>query len=86
MQRKYRNIEIKGIEPALQTKVTILIIDRSYSFVAELSDDTKSDSEGAVGLCSYSNSKSTVLSYVSIFETLGDRANCTNNSKIYTKN
>ena len=70
MQRKYRNIEIKGIEPALQTKVTILIVDRSYSFVAELSDDTKSDSEGAVGLCSYSNSKSTVLSYVSIFETL----------------
>ena len=60
MQRKYRNIEIKGIEPALQTKVTILIVDRSYSFVAELSDDTKSDSEGAVGLCSYSNSKSTV--------------------------
>ena len=51
MQRKYRNIEIKGIEPALQTKVTILIVDRSYSFVAELNDGTQSDSEGAVGLC-----------------------------------
>ncbi|MGH9985168.1 MAG: ATP-binding protein [Nitrososphaeraceae archaeon] len=70
MQRKYKNIEIRGIEPALQTRVTILIVDKSYSFVTELNDDTKPDSEDAVGLCSYSNSKSTVLSYVSIFETL----------------
>ena len=54
-----RNIEIKGIEPALQTKVTILIVDRSYSFVAELNDDTQSDSEGAVGFGQLINSKST---------------------------
>jgi len=40
------------------------------SLSVEVKDDTKSTSEKAMGLTSYSNSKSTVLSYVSIFESL----------------
>jgi signal transduction histidine kinase len=36
----------------------------------ELKDDTKDDSYEAVGMATYSNSKSVVLSYVSIFESL----------------
>ena len=54
----------------MQTKVSILIVDRKYSLSVEVKDDTKSTSEKAMGLTSYSNSKSTVLSYVSIFESL----------------
>ena len=50
--------------------LTILIIDRKVSFVIELLDDTKSTFEEAIGLATYSNSKSTALSYVSIFESL----------------
>ena len=49
---------------------TILIVDRKVSFVIELIDDTKSTFEEAIGLATYSNSKSTALSYVSIFESL----------------
>ena len=49
---------------------TILIVDRTVSFVIEVIDDTKSTFEEAIGLATYSNSKSTVLSYVSIFESL----------------
>lgn len=49
---------------------TILIVDRTVSFVIELIDDTKSTFEEAIGLATYSNNKSTVLSYVSIFESL----------------
>ena len=49
---------------------TILIVDRNVSFVIELIDDTKATFEEAIGLATYSNSKSTVLSYVSIFESL----------------
>ncbi|HEY6668444.1 MAG TPA: HAMP domain-containing sensor histidine kinase [Candidatus Nitrosopolaris sp.] len=63
-------IKIRFIEPQLQTKVSILIVDRKYSLSVEVKDDTKSTSEKAMGLTSYSNSKSTVLSYVSIFESL----------------
>ncbi|MGH9927028.1 MAG: hypothetical protein ACRD5B_16795, partial [Nitrososphaeraceae archaeon] len=49
---------------------TILIVDRKASFVIELIDDTKATFEEAIGLATYSNSKSTALSYVSIFESL----------------
>jgi len=36
----------------------------------ELKDDTKQTSIEAIGLATYSNSQSTFLSYVSIFESL----------------
>jgi two-component system, OmpR family, sensor histidine kinase VicK len=48
--------------------VTTLIIDNEFSLVIELKDDTKESSSEAMGLATYSNSESTVLSYVSIFE------------------
>src|SRR6476620_2275779 len=63
-------IQIQNIEQSMQTRVTILIVDKTYSLVIELKDDTKQSSNKAIGLGAYSNSKSTVLSYVSIFEIL----------------
>jgi signal transduction histidine kinase len=41
-----------------------------YSLVVELLDDSKENIEEAIGLATYSNSRSTVLSYASIFESL----------------
>ena len=63
-------IKIRNVEPAMQTRMTILVVDRMYSLVVELKDDTEEDLKQAIGLATYSNSKSTVLSYVSIFDTL----------------
>ena len=63
-------INVRFVEPQLQTKVSILVIDKKYSLVVELRDDTKETTEEAIGLATYSNSKSTVLSYSSIFESL----------------
>ena len=63
-------IQVRNIEEVMQTGVTILVVDRTYSFVVELKDDTKQSPEESIGLAAYSNSKSTVLSYVSIFESL----------------
>lgn len=68
--KKIKGIQIRNIEQAMQTMMTILVVDRKDSLVIELKDDTKEESEQAIGLATYSNSKSTVLSYVSIFETL----------------
>jgi len=50
--------------------MTVLVVDKKYSLVVELRDDTKDDLKEAIGLATYSNSKSTVLSYVSIFDAL----------------
>jgi signal transduction histidine kinase len=64
-------IQVRNIEQVIQTKVIILVVDRTYSFVIDLKDDViKGSSEEEIGLAAYSNSKSTVLSYVSIFESL----------------
>ena len=63
-------VNIRYLEPALQTKISLLIVDRKSSLAVELKDDTKDNIQQAIGLSSYSNSKSTVLSYVSMFETL----------------
>ncbi len=54
----------------MQIRITILVVDRTYSLVIELKDDTKQFSNKAIGIAAYSNSKSTVLSYVSIFNRL----------------
>jgi signal transduction histidine kinase len=84
LQRK-PDIEIRYTEPHLQTKVTILLIDRKYSLTVELKDDTKETSYDAIGLATYSNSKSTVLSYASIFESLWKQTEMYEQLKIHDK-
>jgi two-component system sensor histidine kinase VicK len=63
-------IEIRNIEEPSQTKVSLLVVDRTSLLSAELKDDSKETSLEAIGLATYSNSKPTVLSYASIFESL----------------
>lgn len=70
LKRQNRNIEIRYSEPGLQTQVTILVVDRKSSLAVELKNDTKESSYEAMGLGAYSNRKTTVLSYVSIFESV----------------
>jgi two-component system sensor histidine kinase VicK len=49
-----------------------LVVDRKYSLILELKDDSKEaiTTAAAIGWSTYSNSQATVLSYLSIFETL----------------
>ena len=70
LRQQDEKIDIRYIEPGLQTYVTIVVVDRKSSLVVELKDDTKESSYEAMGLGTYSNRKTTVLSYVSIFESL----------------
>ncbi|MGI9010225.1 MAG: ATP-binding protein [Nitrososphaeraceae archaeon] len=68
------NIDVKFLAEPLQLKVTIVVVDRSYSMAVELVNDDVYNSIDAMGLSTYSNSKSTVLYYVSIFESLWKQA------------
>jgi len=63
-------INIRYIEQTSGTKATILLVDRKISLVMELRDDSRGTFDEAIGLSTYSNSRSGVLSYVSIFENL----------------
>ena len=64
------HITIKNLDKSVQTKVTTILADNELSLIIELKDDAKQINNEAIGLATYSNSESTVLSYVSIFETL----------------
>jgi len=57
-----------GIEQG--TKSTIITTDGKLSLVVELKDDAKNSSSETIALASYSNIKSTIWTYTSIFENL----------------
>ena len=65
---KKRNFELRRTVSEPEMKSTIMVIDRKVSLVTELKDDSKDDIVDAIGLTSYSTSKPTILSYISIFE------------------
>jgi len=69
-----QHIHVRYIEPPLQTKVSILMVDGNSLLSVELRDDTKRTSYEAIGLAIFSNSKPTVFSYISIFESLWKQA------------
>ena len=67
--------EVEGLaasvaEKSAVTTVTIVVVDRKESLVIEKKDDSKQNFIEAVGMATYSNSKPTVLSYISIYENL----------------
>ncbi len=63
LMSKPSDIEFRIIENFLETKSTILIVDKRVSLVMELKDDSKDSFYDAIGLSTYSNSKAGVLSY-----------------------
>ena len=83
-----RRIDIESLPPQVEeeaaapevaersgvTTVTIVVFDRKESLVIEKIDDSKENFIDAIGISTYSNSKPTVLSYISIFDNLWKQA------------
>ena len=63
-------IDIRTIDKSLETRITMVIIDKKEAMIWELKDDTQDNSHDAVGVAIYSNGRSIVLSYLAIFENL----------------
>src|SRR5215203_4072310 len=64
----YPQVDIRTIDKSLQTQITIVLVDKKECVIVELKDDTEDNSYNASGLTTYSDSKSIVSSYISIFE------------------
>lgn len=65
--------EIRYYENEINTKASLLIIDRQYSLINEITEGCLPYNYSDIpefGTCIYSNNKSIVLSYVSFFESL----------------
>jgi len=67
-------IELRNIETDSTTNSVIFVIDKKESLVIEIKDDTKEKFVDSVGFATYSNSRATVLSYVSIFESFWNQS------------
>ncbi|HLN35051.1 MAG TPA: HAMP domain-containing sensor histidine kinase [Nitrososphaeraceae archaeon] len=65
-----KGIHIRYLPEALYLTVTFLIVDRKFSMTAELVNDSTESPAESLGLSTFSNSKSTVLYYISMFENL----------------
>jgi hypothetical protein len=76
---------VRTMEKGLHTRITIVLADRKECTIIELKDDTKDISYSAAGLSTYSNSKSTVSSYVSIFETFWKQTELYERLKVHDK-
>ena len=73
------------MDRALHTRITIVLVDRKECIITELKDDTRDISYSAAGLSTYSNSKSIVSSYVSIFESLWKQMEMYEQLKVHNK-
>ena len=64
-------LDIRALnENTESNRVIIVLADRKQSLIVEIKDNTKDNMYEAAGSSIYSNSKSIVLSYIAIFETL----------------
>ena len=71
LKKVLSQLDIRALnENTESNRVIIVLADRKESLIVEIKDNTKDNMYEAAGLSIYSNSKSIVLSYIAIFETL----------------
>jgi hypothetical protein len=77
LRKNWKMIDIQPLQTALQTMLLVIVVDKSISLAIELKDEMEEEEEeekedlaNVIGLATYSNSESTVLTYSSIFENL----------------
>ena len=78
-------VDIRIIDKSFRTRITIVAVDERECIITELKDDTKDVSHAAAGLSTYSNSKSIVSSYISIFKNLWKQTELNEQLKINDK-
>ena len=86
---KNGNFDLRSIntpsEKMVVSTVSIVVVDKKESLVFEKKDDSKENFIEAIGLATYSNSKPTVMSYVSIFESLWEQVQLYQQLKAHDK-
>jgi len=61
----FRHMKLRYLEKSIRTKLSVVVVDKGISLIIE-----ENENENAIGFATYSNSKPTVQSYASIFESL----------------
>ena len=79
------SVDFRIYEQSLNSRITIVLVDKRECMILETKDDTKEDAYIAVGLSVYSNSKSIVVSFASIFESLWKQTELYEQLKIHDR-
>jgi signal transduction histidine kinase len=66
-------ISLRTTEASAQSMLSIVVADRAFSLAVEFKESA-SLPQGSVGFATYSNSKPTVLSYVTVFQSMWSQA------------
>jgi two-component system, OmpR family, sensor histidine kinase VicK len=85
LKNRYPQIEFKSLDASLQSNMAIILADRKECLLVETKDDTKDSHEQAAGISIYTDSKSIVSSYVSIFESFWRQSELFEQLKIHDK-
>ncbi len=80
-----QQVNFRIYEHSLKSRITIVLVDKRECIIVETKDDAKEDSYAAVGLSVYSCSRSIVVSYASIFESLWKQTELYEELKIHDK-
>ncbi|HET7285753.1 MAG TPA: HAMP domain-containing sensor histidine kinase, partial [Nitrososphaeraceae archaeon] len=78
-------LDINIADKSLETKITILIVDKKEVMTWELRDDSIENPYQAGGLATYSNNKSIASSYATIFDTFWKQAELYERSQNFNK-
>ncbi len=78
-------VDFRSMERSFGTRITIVIVDKKECIITELKDDSKDISYKAAGLSTYSDSKSIVSSYVSIFQSIWKQTDLYEQLKVHDK-
>jgi two-component system sensor histidine kinase VicK len=78
-------VDFRSMERSFCTKITIVIVDKKECIITELKDDSKDISYKAAGLSTYSDSKSIVSSYVSIFQSIWKQTDLYEQLRVHDK-
>jgi two-component system, OmpR family, sensor histidine kinase VicK len=70
LRRNWEMMDVQPLQAVVQTMLLVIVVDKALSLAIEIKDEGEEDLYDAIGLATYSNSESTVLTYSSIFENL----------------
>jgi two-component system sensor histidine kinase VicK len=85
LKKAVPQLDIRIADKSLETKITILIVDKGEVMTWELRDDNLKDPYQAGGEATYSNNKSIATSYAIIFETFWKQTELYEQSQTYIK-
>ena len=85
LKMRVPQVNVKIADKSLETKITILIVDRKEVMTWELRDDNIENPYQAGGLATYSNNKSIASSYATIFETFWKQTELYEQSQFFNK-